>query len=171
MDTNDRRYEDAALREAIGRISEQSQQEPLPEDFEQRVISRMAATKSGRRWMQAVAVFIGVLTVSVVAFAAWQLGNHGEVKIPSSETQNTSTLQTVEPRDSIVRFDNVRLDSVLTIIGKHYGRTVEFRKEPVRHLRFLIEWNREAPLSQFIELINNFEGIYVTEANDTIFAE
>ena len=74
MDTNDRRYEDAALREAIGRISEQSQQEPLPEDFEQRVISRMAATKSGRRWMQAVAVFIGVLTVSVVAFAAWQLG-------------------------------------------------------------------------------------------------
>ena len=171
MDTNDRRHEDTALREALSRISDIKKQDLLPEDFEQRVMGRMESVKLARRWMKTAVVFIGVLLVSGIAWAVWQLNGRNDKKISSDDIQVETTLQPVETQDSIVRFDNVRLDSVMTVVATHYGKTVVFHNETVRHLRFLIKWNHEAPLSQFIELINNFEGICVTEENDTIFAE
>lgn len=170
MEMNDRRKEDAALRESLSRINEQIKQEPMPDDFEQRVMSRMNETHNFRRRMKVAAMFIGVLLVSGIAWAAWQLSDHHDQKEPSVDVQAIS-LQPVEAQNDIVRFDNVRLDSVLTVVADHYGKTVHFRNESVRQLRFLIEWKREASLSQFMKLINNFEGIQVSEANDTIFAE
>lgn len=170
MDTNDRRYEDTALRKALSRISEQEQKEPMPDDFEQQVMSKVSA-KPARRWMQAAAVFIGVLLLSGIALAAWQLSKTNDSKTSSTDLQTTTTLQPVEAKDNITRFDNVPLDSVLTVVTVHYNKDVIFRNEHARRLRFLIEWDREAPLSQFIELINNFDGIRITEGNDTIFAE
>ena len=171
MKTNDRRHEDTALREALGRINEQKKGERLPEDFEQQIISRMERSKLARSWMKAAAVFVGVLLMSGIALAAWQSSKKNDNKTLSNEMQVESTLLPIEEKDSIMRFDNIQLDSVLTVVANYYGKTVEFRNETICHSHFLIEWNHEAPLSQFIELINNFEGIRITEENDTIFVE
>ena len=86
------------------------------------------------------------------------------------ETQSTP-YRPVETQDSIVRFDNIRLDSVLTIVAQHYGKRVDCRNEAVRSLHFHVEWNQAAPLSNFITLINNFEGVSLREEQDTIIAE
>lgn len=171
METNDRRYEDTALREALGRICNQTQQEPLPEDFEQQVMNRMAGTKPSRRWMLVAAVFIGVLMLSGISFAAWQLSKPGEVKTPSSETHHVVTLQTIETKDSIVRFDNVQLDSVLTIVGKHYGRTVIFHNEQSRHIHLYTKWDTTAPLNQIIDRLNGFEKVSIRLTGNQIISE
>jgi hypothetical protein len=171
METNDRRYEDTALREALCRISNQTQQDPLPEDFEQQVMNRMAGTKPSRRWMLAAAVFIGVLMLSGISFAAWQLSKPGEVKTPSSETHSVVPLQTIETKDSIVRFDNVQLDSVLTIVGKYYGRTVIFQNEQSRHIHLYTKWDTTAPLNQIIDRLNGFEKVSIRLTDNQIISE
>ena len=171
METNDRRYKDTALCEALGRISNQTQQEPLPEDFEQQVMNRMAGKKSTRRWMLAAAVFIGVMMLSGMSFAAWQLSKPDEVKTPSSETHHVVTHQTIETKDSIVRFDNVRLDSVLTIVGKHYGRIVIFHNEQSRHIHLYTKWDTTAPLNQIIDRLNDFEKVNIRLTDNQIISE
>jgi len=171
MEMNDRRYEDAALREALGRISNQIEQEPLPEDFEQQVMNRMASTKSSRRWTLVAAVSIGVLMLSGISLAAWQLRNQGVVKTPSSETHHVVKLQTIETKDSIVRFDNVPLDSLLTIVGKHYGRTVIFHNEQSRHIHLYTKWDTTAPLNQIIDRLNGFEKVSIRLTDNLIISE
>ena len=170
METNDRRYEDVALREALGRISK-TQQEPLPKDFEQQVMNRMASTKSSRRWMLVAAAFIGVLMLSGISFAAWQMRDQGVVKTPSSETHNVAELQTIETKDSIVRFDNVPLDSLLTIVGNHYGRTVIFHNEQSRHIHLYTKWDTTAPLNQIIDRLNGFEKVSIRLTDNQIISE
>ncbi|MBR0049478.1 MAG: DUF4974 domain-containing protein [Prevotella sp.] len=127
--------------------------------------------KRRHRRLQIAAVFAGVVLLSGIAFAAWQLSNE---EVPNSplrgETQSTP-YRPVETQDSIVRFDNIRLDSVLTIVAQHYGKRVDCRNEAVRSLHFHVEWNQAAPLSNFITLINNFEGVSLREEQDTIIAE
>ena len=70
-----------------------------------------------------------------------------------------------------MHFDNVQLDSVLAVVARHYQKQVDFRSDRLRRLHFHIEWNQAAPLSDFITLINNFEGISLREEQDTIIAE
>lgn len=165
METNERRHEDLALREALSRMDEQVM---LPEDFEKRVLDRMP--KRGKNYL-AAAVFIGVLMLSGIAWAAIRLGNHAGGKPAEAETEIIQPMQPVETDGNIVYFDNVRLDSVLDVVALHYQKQVDFRSDQLRLLHFHIEWNQAAPLSDFITLINNFEGITLREEQDTIIAE
>ena len=57
---------------------------------------------------------------------------------------------------------------MLSVVAGHYQKQVAYRSDNLRSLRFLIEWNPEEPITTFINLINNFEGIHVSEAGDTI---
>ena len=120
--------------------------------------------------LKIAASFIGLLLISGIAFAAYHIASGGKnqteiVKIAQQPMQPT------EVDGTVVRFDNVQLDSVLTIVATHYQKQVTYRNDALRHLHFHIEWNQAAPLSDFINLINNFEGIRLREEQDTIIAE
>lgn len=170
MERNNRQYEDHALREALCRISKQLSQVQMSDDFEQRVMNSMRRNKT-RLKVKVAAMLVGVLMVSGMTLAAWQLSNRNGQKTPSEDVQTEKTLQPVEVEGSIVRFDNVLLDSVLTIVAQHYQKQVSYRHEAIRYLHLHIEWNQAAPLSDFLTLINNFEGISLREEQDTIIAE
>ena len=126
-----------------------------------------------RGWMQIAATIISVLVLSGIAYAAiWSL-----TPSPSPAGEGSSNAQQLPLQseraggEAAVVFDNVQLDSMLTIVAQHYQKQVVYRNDDVRTLHFHIEWNQAAPLSDFITLINNFEGISLREENDTIIAE
>ena len=165
METNERRHEDLALREALSRMDEQVM---LPEDFEQRVLKRVP--RRGKNYLVA-AVLVGVLMLSGIAWAAWEYRGQVSDSAPVESMTCPSDSQPVATEGNIVYFDNVRLDSVLGVVALHYQKQVDFRTDGLRSLHFHIEWNQTAPLSDFITLINNFEGITLREEQDTIIAE
>lgn len=179
METNDRRYEDPALSEALGRIDRKVTDDSLPEGFEEWVMEKMRTPPlqregSGnrqRRVYRVAAVFIGVLMLSGIAWAAWE--SRGQSFEPAHVESKTcpSDSRPVATEGDIVHFDNVQLDSVLAVVARHYQKQVDFRSDRLRRLHFHIEWNQAAPLSDFIMLINNFEGISLREEQDTIIAE
>ena len=171
MKTNERPYNDPALREALRKDC--SQENMLTDDFEQQVMMKITMHQRRKPYFRIVATFIGLLMLSGLAFAAYHFAVGEGLESPSQEAKASvlSQQKPAEINDNIMLFDNMQLDSVLTIVAQHYKKHVEYQNDSVRHLHFHIEWNQAAPLADFITLINNFEGISLREENDTIIAE
>ena len=121
------------------------------------------------------AAIVGVLLLSGVAYAAiysfYPMTHQTQTpsKSPWLGGEHKSSLNREDLGGSgSVIFDDARLDSVLSVVAGHYQKQVAYRSDNLRSLRFLIEWNPEEPITTFINLINNFEGIHVSEVGDTI---
>lgn len=161
-DTERLRYQDVNLRRAIQRRQQRAPQ--LPADFS------LHRGKRRMRWHRIAAAFIGFIVVSGLAFAAaYFLQDHsGQMRENVAET-NHSTPHASLPTP--VHFNNARLDSILTVVARHEHRAVSYRSEEPRSLRFTITWNPDQPLADFLNTVNEFEGLRLTDARDTIFVE
>ena len=126
-------------------------------------------TESGL--LKLAAVFIGLLMLSGIAYAAYRMVYGGEEDTVAQTTEKRVTERMAETPDEIIIFDNASLDSVLTTVAEHYQKQVVYHSDQIRNLHFHIDWNQAAPLADFITLINNFEGINVREERDAIIAE
>ena len=116
------------------------------------------------------AVFLGAV---LLCGLAWAIIPH----IISSHTDSPQSAQVTTPLlqksgdGSSVRFDDVRLDSILTVVSAHYGKTVSFRDEEAKGMKFIMTWDPDMPLSDFIDGLNLFDGLSLTLQRDTIFVE
>ena len=126
------------------------------------------------------ASFIGVLLASGIAFAAIQIVRN----ISTSKTQQPTTEQTADiepitslPADTIKAdtipvepyiFNNVPLDSMLTVIAEAYGAQIEFENDATRELRFHFVWKREDSLSRVVEKLNTFEAVNIGMEDKTL---
>ena len=130
------------------------------------------------KWLQLgqrfriAAVFLGAV---LLCGLAWAVIPH----IISSHTDSPQSAQVSTPlphsegqgAGSSVRFDDVRLDSILTVVSAHYGKTVSFRDEEAKGMKFIMTWDPDMPLSDFIDGLNLFDGLRLTLQRDTIFVE
>ena len=161
-DTERLRHQDVNLRRAIQRRQQRAPQ--LPADFS------LHRSKRRMRWHRMAAAFIGFIVISGLAFAAaYFLQDHsGQIRENATET-NHSTHHALIP--SPVHFSNARLDSILTVVARHEHRAVSYHSEAPRSLRFTITWDPDQPLADFLATVNEFEGLRLTDARDTIFVE
>ena len=131
-------------------------------------------TQHGYPFKKIAALFIGVLLVSGMAFAAIhivQMVNSHKAETVQTEqpasykpsttlpadTVKTDTATTVQP----VVFDNVPLENMLTEIATYYHAEVSFLNDDARQLRFHFVWKREDGLGHAIEKLNRFESLSV----------
>ena len=121
-------------------------------------------------WQRVAAVAVGILFVTGVALAAFYLFSTHRLVSVTHHSQGTQLASTPKAphSSSIVVFDDVRLDSIVQVVASHYAKQVVWRNDTLRSLRFLLTWDREGTLDDFIALMNNFEGICLCEENDTI---
>mgnify|MGYP007069931013 CR=1 FL=1 len=132
---------------------------------------KIATATRFQRWASKVAaIFIGILFVSGIAFAAIHFMNrsHGDAAShlsPSNSQRSTADVQ----QSSSVHFDNVPLDSVLTVVSAHYRKVVQFRDEAPRRVKLIMTWQPDAPLADFLDRLNAFDGLSIRLENDTIF--
>lgn len=117
------------------------------------------------------AVFIVFAFLGGIAFAAYHVLSHRQTPPTDVSTFNPqpSTLNT--EADSLIRFTDIRLDSILTVVGSHYGREVCFRDTMVCALRLHTTWNRTQPLDSLVVTLNEFEVLKLTDEQDTLFVE
>lgn len=117
------------------------------------------------------AVFIVFAFLGGIAFAAYHVLSHRQTPPTDVSTFNPqpSTLNT--EADSLIRFTDIRLDSILTVVGSHYGREVCFRDTLACALRLHTTWNRTQPLDSLVVTLNEFEVLKLTDERDTLFVE
>ena len=161
-DTERLRYQDVNLRRAIQRRQQRAPQ--LPADFS------LHRSKRRMRWHRMAAAFIGFIVISGLAFAAaYFLQDHfGQIRENAAEAIHSTPHA---PIPSPVHFSNARLDSILTVVARHEHRAVSYHSETPRSLRFTITWDPDQPLADFLATVNEFEGLRLTDARDTIFVE
>ena len=90
--------------------------------------------------------------------------------VPLSTEVTTLPLEG-ERGGGLISFSNLRLDSILTIVSAHYKCEVCFRDTTAQALRLSTVWDREDSLSVFLETLNEFDGLRLTDERDTIFVE
>lgn len=132
----------------------------------------------GNRFMRIAAMFVGVLMLSGIAFAAYRLVAGGddesttqEVQIANSPQQAGTLQQAQKDPASIRTFENAELQQILQEVSDYYHVSVEFRNEQSRHIRLYTKWDTAAPLQQIIELLNGFEKVSVRLVDNQIIAD
>ena len=71
----------------------------------------------------------------------------------------------------LLSFSNLSLDSILTVVAAHYDREVWFRDTSAQALRLSTVWDADDSLSAFIAILNEFDGLRLTDERDTLFVE
>ena len=125
--------------------------------------------------LRIAAIFIGVLLLSGISFAAYRMIVGGEsqtqkVERTDSPQQAGTSLTTTAPH-AIRTFENAELQQILQELSDYYHVGVEFRNEQSRHIRLYTKWDTTAPLNQIIELLNGFEKVSLRLTNNQIVAE
>ena len=188
METNDKLMTLLRLMDEPETMSEAQLQELLSDEEVRKAYDVMADCKKlyqkpqqkplSVKWLQPgqrfriAAVFLGAV---LLCGLAWAIIPH----IISSHTDSPLSAQATAPLPhsegqeggSSVRFDDVRLDSILTVVSAHYGKAVSFRDEEPRSMKFIMTWHPDGPLSDFIDGLNLFDGLSLTLQRDTIFVE
>ena len=70
-----------------------------------------------------------------------------------------------------ISFSNLRLDSILAVVAAHYDCEVCFRDTTAQALRLSTMWDTEDSLAVFLQTLNEFDGLRLTDEHDTIFVE
>lgn len=136
------------------RKSELPQPKPTPRTF---------------RFTKVAASIVGIVLVSGIAFAAYQMSrtvqSTDSALVGSQVKGSVDRDVQVADVDSVpqpVLFDNVTLEKMLPEIAEHYGVTVTFANAEVGQLRFRFVWNPQTGLEQVLCDLNQFERINVT---------
>lgn len=116
------------------------------------------------------AIFLAVVFFGGLAFAAYHFLSSKTEK-QSVEVTAPSITGRAGRESSPIRFSNVRLDSILTVVAAHYNCEVCFRDTTAQALRLSTVWDREDSLSVFLETLNEFDGLRLMNERDTIFVE
>lgn len=124
------------------------------------------------------AIFIGILLISGIAYAAIHLvRQHQKAKAPQTEQAATikkpvilsDTLRVESTAVDPVIYDNVPLEKMLPEIAAHYGASVTFRDDAARQLRLFYQWRHEYTIEKVVEMLNNFETLQLQLEDDTLF--
>ncbi len=115
------------------------------------------------------AVFIGILMISGIAYAAIHITNH--YSHDAEDQQPVVTVEKKKPaaqdpvaKDSTVVtqpivFDNVSLDKIARTIADYHHKEAEVKNDQAAELRFYFVWNQEDSLQEVIEKLNMFEQV------------
>ena len=126
------------------------------------------------------ALFIGVLMLSGIAYAAYRMAYHAgeDSQKPVQEMPIANSPQQVlieEPADSIkqapVVFENAELQTMLNEMATYYNYKVTFRTEAAKHIRLYFTWDKASKIEDVVATFNKFERIHINIENQTLVVE
>ena len=131
------------------------------------------------RW---AAMFIGVLMLSGIAFAAVQIINHNvgrDEKAPAQEVSRSdgSFVATKEPSltaDSIPQtriFENTPLDEMVSEIAHYYNKVIDIQSEEAHELRLYYKWEPKDRLESVVDDLNHFDRVSLTIEGDKLIVK
>lgn len=138
---------------------------PSVEEQEKRV-----GKQSGWGFKQVAAAVLLLLCLSGISYAAIRWLAPRQEKRSEEVANQTETMAQMEnhEKDSVVTYNNVRLDSILEDVGEYYHRVIAVEDSATAALRFYLKWNQKEPLSVFIETVEELEKVKITDRNDTL---
>ena len=139
-----------------------------------RLLTRFAALPTIRKIAAIILAALLLSGLNYAAFSAFHFlltrDRKVAVAVPAQPHMVAHREATI-PADTLYRFNNVQLDSILTLVGLQYERTIFFRDSAARSLRLYTSWHSTQPLEEFVEMMNEFDVFRLTDQGDTLFVE
>ena len=130
-------------------------------------------------FLKIAAMFVGILMLSGIAYAAIYIANHHnatqeqDTEIIANPQPSTSSSQLAEADTTAVPqpklYDNVPLGEIFEELSGYYNVKVVYQNEDAPRLRLFYQWKPEYTLEKVVEMLNNFEWIQIQTENDTLF--
>ena len=131
--------------------------------------------------LKIAAMFIGVLMLSVIAFAAIHIvgqrvggeENHGDRFMIGPQTTITRPVPVILP-DTITQpriFENVPLDDIVTEIALYYNKVADIQNEQAHELRLYYKWDRKDDVEDIIEELNHFDHVTLAVEGDRLIVK
>lgn len=123
------------------------------------------------------AIFIAVAFLGVMSLASYKVFIIRHSTPKSKAKADTTAVVTerfvyeVDEGDTVFRFENLRLDSILTIVGRHYDCQVVFKEKAPRNLRLYLTCHTSQTLNEFLETLNMFDGFKVRREFYMLYVE
>ena len=159
--------------------------EDLPDDSE--VKRQWKSFKASRRrkntiltWLirRKVAAIIAFMIASCsIIVVGVSLSSRNMVKVDGSENVGSagenelpdkSSLQVALPADTIIVFEDEKLDRVLAEIAPYYNVRVRLNSPASRDVRLFLKWDSAISLPDLIEQLNSFDRINLFIKDDVI---
>jgi LEA14-like dessication related protein len=140
---------------------------------------KLTAT-SNRRWLRVAAMFIGILMITGIAYAAIQHVIKIERKPKVTALKRKPNVRKVKDVYGLavaptgaapVLYNNVELQQIMQYISDGYNVNIVFKNDSVRTVRFYLQWEADDTLQEIIERINHFKKVRLTLAEETIIIE
>lgn len=131
----------------------------------------------GVRLWKIAAMFIGIILLSGITFAAVHIirgqksGGMKQENMVATKSQPSAVNHQLSESDTIRTFENAELQQILGELADYYHLDVDYRNEQARHIRLYTKWNTAAPLSQMIERLNGFEKVSIRQTHNHLIAE
>ena len=133
-------------------------------------------------WSKIAAVFIGILLVSGVAYAAIVLNKNPSEKQAKQKAQIDTVITDKAPKSIDTEttdadttttqkgqsFDNVELQTILDNISSYYKLNVVYNSDKSRHLRLHFYWDKSKDAETIVESLNHFENVNITLTDNKI---
>ncbi len=130
--------------------------------------------------LKIAAMFVGVLMLAGIAYAAVHVIRSQEASVGSQEavvSTNTQHLSpnTQMPADSTamkpIVYEDAELATILNEIATFYQCEVVYKTEASKHIRLYFTWNKKVTIDDIIDTFNKFERIHITRDNKKLIVE
>ncbi len=158
----------------VTKVSEaKSEKYILPEESD--------AVHEGNSYFSLFTFLFSLKKIAAVLLTAVFLGGLAWAFVPRFITPKANAPQSAEAttprhdgeREGVlpVSFNDMRLDSILSVVATHYHHAVCFRDSSLRALHFYTTWDDSQPIDSFLTTLDEFEGLRLSRERDTIFVE
>ena len=123
------------------------------------------------------AVFIAIAFLGIMSLASYRAFFYKTTTDNRPQTTDTTAVKTerfyvdVQDGDTIFRFENIRLDSILAVVSRHYERQVIWGDKAPAHLRLFITCRTSHTLREFVDMMNMFDGFRITQDLNILYVE
>ncbi len=123
------------------------------------------------------AAFVAIAFLGIMSLAGYRAFFFKTTTDNRPQTTDTTAVKTerfyvdVQDGDTIFRFENIRLDSILAVVSRHYERQVVWGDKDLARLRFYITCRTSHTLREFVEMMNMFDGLRITQDLDILYVE
>ena len=131
--------------------------------------------------MKIAAIFVGVLMLSGITYAAIHFIGGSSQKAQEPQTVITDNAQRpateAQPTDNnstelkTVVYEDTELATILNDIAKFYQVEPVYKKEDTKHIRLYFTWDKQLKLDDIIDLFNKFERFHITQENQKLIVE
>ena len=155
------------------RVDKEVTDEMIDEEWQ-----RLSSVQSSFQLRKFAAMFVGILMLSGIAFAAIHIishsNSHKEKDTVVVSDASPLTRQSPLPQDTIAvpqpkLYENVPLGDIFEELSGYYNVKVVYQNEDAPRLRLFYQWKPEYTLEKVVEMLNNFEWIQIQTENDTLF--